>query len=44
MSNLSVLLGLEPLKKFVVVMGGGGEWWVLGVESDFSVKLWPKPS
>ena len=32
MSNLSLLLGLEPLKKFVV---GGG--WV--VESDFSVKL-----
>ena len=39
MSNLSLLLGLEPLKKFVVLVGGG--WWVDGwvVESDFSVKL-----
>ena len=27
---------------WVVVVGGGG-WWVV-VESDFSVKLWPKPS
>ena len=38
MSNLSLLLGLEPSKKFVV--GGwwaGGGWW--GVDIDFSVKL-----
>ena len=35
MSNLSLLLGLEPLKKFVV----GGGWWWWEVESDFSVKL-----
>ena len=34
-SNLSLLLGLEPSEKFVVVVV---------VESDFSVKLWPKPS
>ena len=32
-SNLSLLLSLEPSEKCVVV-----------VESDFSVKLWPKPS
>ena len=32
-SNLSLLLDLEPSEKFVVVV----------VESDFSVKLWPKP-
>ena len=34
MSNISHLLGLEPLKKFVV-----GSGWV--VKSDFSVKLEP---
>ena len=39
-SNLSLLLGLEPLKKFLVVVGGGGGWWV--VESKFSVQLRPK--
>ena len=43
MSNLRLLLGLEPFKKFVVgggwwVVGGGGWWWWV-VESDFSVKL-----
>ena len=27
MSNLRLLLGLEPFKKFVV---GGGGWWVVG--------------
>ena len=37
MSNLSLLLGLEALKKFVVVGGWVGGGWV--VESDFSVKL-----
>ena len=26
--NLSFLLGLEPLKKFVVGGGGGGWWWL----------------
>ena len=36
MSNLRLLLGLEPFKKFVVGGGGGGGWVV---ESDFSVKL-----
>ena len=40
-SNLSLTLSLEPSKKFVV---GGGCWVVAVVESDFSVKLWPKPS
>ena len=35
MSNLSLLVGLEPFKKFVV-----GGWWV--AESDFSVKLEPQ--
>ena len=35
-SNLRLLLSLEPFKKFIVV--------VVVVESDFSVKLWPKPS
>ena len=48
LSNLSLLLSLEPSEKFVVV--GGGGWWVVVVvvvvvvESDFSVKLCPKPS
>ena len=45
MSNLRLLLGLEPFKKFVVG-GGGGGWWVVGggwvVESDFSVKFEPQ--
>ena len=43
-SSLSLILSLEPSDKFVVV--GGCGWWVVvvGVESDFSVKLWPKPS
>ena len=36
MSNLRLLLGLDPFKKFLAV-GGGGGWLV--VESDFSVKL-----
>ena len=41
-SSLSLLLCLELLKKFVV--GGGGGWVVVVVvESDFCVKLWPKP-
>ena len=35
MSNLRLLLGLEPFKKFVVG-GGGGWWWVF--ESDYIVK------
>ena len=43
-SNLSLLLGLEPLKKFLVVVGGGGGWWVVVLESHFSVQLKPKPS
>ena len=38
MSNLRLILGIEPFEKFVV--GGGGGWWV--VESDFSVKLEPQ--
>ena len=42
MSNLRLLLGLESFKTFVVGGGGWLWWWV--VESDFSVKLWPKPS
>ena len=40
MSNLSLLLGLEPLKSLWWWWVGGG--WVVGgwvVESDFSVKL-----
>ena len=39
-SNLSLLLGLKPSEKFVVVGGGG----LAVLESYFSVKLWPKPS
>ena len=39
--NLSLLLGLEPFKKFVV--GGGWWWWwvvvVVVVETNFSVQL-----
>ena len=26
-SNMSLLQGLKPLKKFAVVGGGGGGWW-----------------
>ena len=33
-ANLGLLLCLKPFKKFVMVV----------VESDFSVKLWPRPS
>ena len=42
--NVSLLLSLEPFKKFLVV-GWGGVWWCgVVVEADFSVQLKPKPS
>ena len=37
-SNMSVLLGLEPFQKF----GVGGGWWVV-VKRHFRVPLWSKP-
>ena len=39
MTNMGVLLGLEPFQKFGV--GGGGGWVV--VKRYFRVPLWSKP-
>ena len=39
-SNMSLLLGLEPFQKFAVVGGGGGGWVV---KKHFRVPLWSKP-
>ena len=43
--NVSLLLSLEPFKKFLVVWWWGGVGWCsVVVEADFSVQLKPKPS
>ena len=39
-SNLSLLMSLDPSERFVL----GGGWFVVVIDSAFSVKLIPKPS
>ena len=41
-SDMSILLGLEPFQKLaVVVVVGGGGWWLKGIlEFRFGPNLW----